>query len=86
MDPEYQAEHLAFVTTGQHGGAGVVEAALVGLPVHGSLLLLGALHQLLGWNYSSLLGRVGEWALLTVPTVLTLTVIPEAAASPQLLL
>ena len=78
MEAEYQAEHLRFVSG--HNGSDPLEIRLVGAPVHGSHLLLVGLAQLLGLDYSSALGSVMEWAVLVVPTLLSLTTWASATA------
>ena len=83
MEAEYQAEHTLFVSG--HNGSDPMEILLVGAPVHGSHLLLIGLGQLLGLDYSSPLGSLLEWAVLVVPTLLSLTawasVTPQVAAT-----
>jgi len=79
MEAEYQAEHTRFVSG--HNGSDPMEILLVGAPVHCSQLLLIGLGQLLGLDYSSIPGSVLEWAVLVVPTLLSLTA--WAPATPQ---
>ena len=79
MEAEYQSEHTRFVSG--HNGSDPMEILLVGAPVHCSQLLLIGLGQLLGLDYSSTLGSVLEWAVLVVPTLLSLTA--WASATPQ---
>lgn len=79
MEAEYQSEHTRFVSG--HNGSDPMEILLAGAPVHCSQLLLIGLGQLLGLDYSSILGSVLEWAVLVVPTLLSLTA--WAPATPQ---
>jgi len=84
MDPLYQSEHLQFVSN--NNGTSPLEILLVGSPLHCSLLLLASLSQWLGLDYSTLLGAVLEWAVTTVPILLSLTVLSDYPAHISLVL
>ena len=75
MDAEYQESHRQFVSG--HNGSEPVELLLLGVPLHSSQLLLIGLSQLLGLDYSSVVGGVLEWAVLVVPTLLGLTILAD---------
>ena len=68
MEAEYQESHRQFVSG--HNGSEPIELLLVGVPVHGSHLLLIGLAQLLGLNYSSVPGLLLEGVVLLLPTLL----------------
>jgi len=84
MDPLYQAEHLQFVSN--HNGTSPLDILLVGSPIHCSLLLLASLSQWLALDYSSFLGAVFEWAVTTIPTLLSITVLSDYSAHISMLL
>jgi len=84
MDPMYQAEHLQFVSN--HTGTNPLEIILVGSPLHCSLLLLASLSQWLALDYSTFLGAILEWAVTTIPILLSLTVLSDYSAHISLVL
>jgi len=84
MDQNYQEEHLRFVSN--HSGTSPLEIILVGAPVHCSLLLLASLSQWLVLDYSTYLGSVLEWAIIAIPTLLSLTIFSNYSAQISLLL
>jgi len=75
MDPVYQAEQVEFVSHGN--GTTPLEIVIVGSPLHCSLLLLASLSQCLGLDYTTFLGSVLEWAVATVPILLSLTLLSD---------
>ena len=77
MEAEYQESHRQFVSG--HNGSEPIELLLVGVPVHGSHLLLIGLAQLLGLNYSSVPGLLLEGVVLLLPTLLSLTILSDSS-------
>jgi len=84
MDPLYQAEHLDFISN--NNGTSPLEILIVGSPIHFSVLLLAALSQWLGLDYTTYLGSLLEWILTTIPILLSLTVWSDYSAHVSLAL